>query len=150
MVKKLGTITIKKVQKFLFFRLLILFFVSFSSLVAAQPLYLRGDDATWNQKTYDLWVKGHVSVVQHLDDGTQRRLNCDALHYNRLTDKITAYGAVELTEPNGDVLTADHLELDSHFNTGFRLVLWQGKCMKSGYDASFLAVYCRQYTVDIL
>ena len=119
MVKKLGTITIKKVQKFLFFRLLILFFVSFSSLVAAQPLYLRGDDATWNQKTYDLWVKGHVSVVQHLDDGTQRRLNCDALHYNRLTDKITAYGAVELTEPNGDVLTADHLELDSHFNTGF-------------------------------
>ena len=55
----------------MFFRLLILLFVSCLCLGAAQPLYLRGDDATWNQKTYDLWVKGHVSVVQHLDDGTR-------------------------------------------------------------------------------
>ena len=119
MVKKLGNITIKKMQAVLSFRIFIVFSLLCLGIDAAQPLYLRGDHASWNQKTYDLWIKGNVSVLQHLSDGTQRRLNCDSLHYNRLSDKITAYGGVEITEPNGDVLTADHLELDSHFNTGF-------------------------------
>lgn len=111
--------TIKKVQKVLLYKLFCLVAALCFHISAAQPLHLRGDDASWNQKTQDLWVKGHVSVLQYLADGTQRRLNCDSLHYNRLMDKITAYGSVELTEPNGDVLTADHLELDSHFSTGF-------------------------------
>ena len=102
------------------FRFFIIFFVlHVCAFGSQQPLHLRGDQATWNNKTRDLWVKGHVSALQYLPNGTQRRLNCDALHYNSLTDKITAYGSVELTEPEGDVFTADHLELDSQFNTGF-------------------------------
>lgn len=106
-------------QAVLAFRVFIVFFLLCFGIDAAQPLHLRGDYASWNQKTYDLWLKGNVSVVQNLNEGTLRRLNCDSLHYNRLNDKITAYGSVKIIEPNGDVLTADHLELDSHFHTGF-------------------------------
>ncbi len=103
----------------LFFKFIILYLVLFISAYAKEPLYFKGDQATWNQKTSDLWLEGHVSVMQHLANGTTRKLSCGSLHYNRLTDKITAYGSVQVIEPSGDVLTADRLELDSKFNTGF-------------------------------
>lgn len=97
--------------------LFLLFFISAEAL-GVQPLYLHGDQASWNIKTQDLWIKGHVSILQDVEKGKQRRLSCDMLHYNKLTDKITAYGGVELTEPDGDVFTADRLELDSDLNKG--------------------------------
>jgi len=117
MFEKMGTIAKKDVGNFLLKIFLWLFVLSLNAF-ASEPLHVRGDSASWNHQTQDLWIKGHVSILQSVNDGKQRRLTCDMLHYNKVTDKITAYGGVELTEPDGDVLTADHLELDSDLNTG--------------------------------
>lgn len=117
MLEKIGTIAKKDIGNFLF-RLTLLLFILCKGILSAQPLYLRGDQASWNNKTQDLWVKGHVSILQDVGEGQQRRLICETLHYNKLTDQIIAYGGVELTEHDGDILTADRLELDSHLNAG--------------------------------
>lgn len=107
-----------KIISFLRFFTAIAIFLA-GQLEAAEPFYIRGGNATWNQKTQELWVKENVSIWQNLPSGTRRHLQCDSLHYNRTTDKITAFGNVKLTEPSGDVITAERLELDSKFNTGF-------------------------------
>ncbi len=84
----------------------------------SQPLHINADEATWNDKTSDLWVKGNVVVHQFFENNTKRQLKCDSLHYNRLTDQITAYGNIELIEADGNIYIADRLALDSKFNTG--------------------------------
>ncbi|MCX7343502.1 MAG: LPS assembly protein LptD [Proteobacteria bacterium] len=83
-----------------------------------QPLHVNADEVTWNAKTNELWLKGNVVVYQVFDDGTKRQLKCGSLYYNRLADKITAYGNVELIEADGNIYMADRLTLDSKFDTG--------------------------------
>ncbi len=83
-----------------------------------QPLHVNANEASWNEKTNDLWLKGNVVATNFFDDGTKRQLKCDSLHYNRLTDQITAYGNVELVEADGNIYSVDRLTLDSKFNSG--------------------------------
>ena len=103
----------------MFFKSLVLFLLIMLNVYADfQPLHINADNATWNNITNDLWVKGNVKVLQFFKDGTKRQLRCDSLHYNRLTDKITAYGNVELIEADGNIYNADSIVIDSRFNSG--------------------------------
>jgi LPS-assembly protein len=109
----------KKGVRFLFLKsLIIVCFLIVGAHAAQQPLNISANEATWNDKTSDLWVKGNVLVEQFFDNGTKRQLRCDSLHYNRLNDQITAYGHIELIEADGNMYAADRLSLDSKFNTG--------------------------------
>ncbi len=97
---------------------LFLFFISIG-FAAEQPLLIKADEAKWYQNTKDLVVTGNVLVTQKNNKGEVRNLKCKELRYNKLADKITAFGKVELIEPDGTVITSETLELDSHFDTGF-------------------------------
>ena len=57
--------------------------------------------------------------------------------YNRRTDRFQAEGEVHLREPNGNVLTADLVNIDDRFRDGFarhlRLIMTNGATMKARY-----------------
>lgn len=97
---------------------LFLFLIKFCFAAEQQPLLIKADQAQWYQDTKDLLVSGNVLVTQKNIKGEARKLRCNELRYNRLSDKITAMGKVELTEPDGTVITSETMELDSHFDSG--------------------------------
>ena len=89
---------------------------------AAQPVVLMADTLRYDQ------ASGIVSATGHVEVSIDRRiLLTDELSFNERTGTIIASGNVSILQPNGDVIFADHVELDDRlsegFLTGFRALL---------------------------
>lgn len=86
------------------------------------PVVLNADEITYDQELDIVTARGNVEIVQD-----RRVLRADTVSYNRRADLITASGNITLTEPTGDVLFADYIEISDDFREGiiqnFRAVL---------------------------
>ncbi len=79
-----------------------------------QPIYIKATEMIYEQDTEIVTALGNVDILQE-----GRRLQANKVTYNVNTDEATATGAVVLTDTNGDVHTADFVELDDAFKQGF-------------------------------
>jgi LPS-assembly protein len=77
------------------------------------PVDLQADDLTHNEETREVVARGHVRLVQ-----SGRTLEADEIRYNLATDTASAKGNVVLTDANGDVHKADHVELTGDLKNG--------------------------------
>ncbi len=78
-----------------------------------QPIALQADQVTYDQELGLVTASGNVEVTQ-----AGYVLKSDNLSYNQNTDTVTASGNVVLTEPSGNVVSADYLELRDELRNG--------------------------------
>ena len=95
--------------------------LSFIGTAAAQeqfdpdePSLLTADEVTYDESLGVVVARGNVEVSQG-----QRVLKADTVSYNTRTRVVTASGNVSLTEPTGDVLFAEYVELTDDLAEGF-------------------------------
>ncbi|MCD8494191.1 MAG: hypothetical protein LRY39_02125 [Alphaproteobacteria bacterium] len=79
----------------------------------SQPVDLQADDLTHDEATREVIARGHVKLRQ-----AGRMLEADEVRYNLASDKASASGHVVLTDENGDVHSADHVELSGDLKNG--------------------------------
>ena len=77
------------------------------------PLLLRADEVHYDREIGLITAKGNVEIVRK-----QRILLADTITYNQRTEVLTASGNVSLTEPTGEVLFADDIELTGDLKDG--------------------------------
>jgi LPS-assembly protein len=70
------------------------------------PVHLSADEMSFNEKRKIITATGNVEVIQR-----SRRLLADTITYNQITDVVSASGNVELTEPGGEIIFSDRMEL---------------------------------------
>ncbi|MEJ2016026.1 MAG: LptA/OstA family protein, partial [Limibacillus sp.] len=75
---------------------------------------LTADEVTYDESLGVVVARGNVEVSQG-----QRVLKADTVSYNTRTRVVTASGNVSLTEPTGDVLFAEYVELTDDLAEGF-------------------------------
>jgi LPS-assembly protein len=80
----------------------------------SNPVDLQADHLTSNEKTQTVTASGNVMLVQ--DD---RILRADRITYNLNEDRVVASGNVVLNEANGDIHTAQEVELTDSMKSGF-------------------------------
>ncbi|HEY3919848.1 MAG TPA: LPS assembly protein LptD [Stellaceae bacterium] len=89
------------------------------------PMLVTADELQYDQDLGLVVAKGHVELSQ--DD---QILLADTVTYNQRTDTVTASGNVSMTQPTGDVVFADYMELHDNFHDGFirdaRMLLFDG------------------------
>ncbi len=78
------------------------------------PIVLRADEIEHNDDLGLTIARGHVEVSQNGDV-----LLADTVTYNQRTDTVTASGRVSLSQPTGEILFADYLELRNAMGDGF-------------------------------
>lgn len=71
-----------------------------------EPTLLLADELTYYPEYDVVTATGHVEISQG-----DRVLHADTVSYNRRTNIVTASGNVSLTEPSGEVVFADYVEL---------------------------------------
>ena len=77
-------------------------------------MLVTADELQYDQDLGLIIAKGHVELSQ--DD---QILLADTVTYNQRTDTVTASGHVSMTQPTGDVVFADYMELHDNFRDGF-------------------------------
>jgi LPS-assembly protein len=89
------------------------------------PVLVTADELQYDQDLGLVIAKGHVELSQQ-----DQVLLADTVTYNQRTDTVTASGNVSMTQPGGNVVFADYMELHNDFRDGFirdiRLLLFDG------------------------
>ena len=70
------------------------------------PVHLSADEMSFDEERNIITATGNVEVIQG-----SRRLFADTITYNQITDVVSASGNVELTEPGGEIIFGDRMEL---------------------------------------
>jgi LPS-assembly protein len=78
------------------------------------PITLRADQVEYDENLALTIARGHVEISQNGDV-----LLADTVTYNQRTDTITASGDVSLSEPTGEIMFANYMELRDAMNEGF-------------------------------
>ncbi len=81
---------------------------------ANAPIAVRADEVEYNEDLALTIARGHVEISQNGEV-----LLADTVTYNQRTDTITASGNVSLSQPTGEILFANYLELRDAMNQGF-------------------------------
>ena len=74
------------------------------------PVQLNADEMSYDQEQGIITASGNVEVYHG-----GRRLRADAITYNQKTDIVSASGNIELTEPNGERIFADVMDITGDF-----------------------------------
>ena len=74
----------------------------------------RADEVEYDEDLALTIARGHVEISQNGEV-----LLADTVTYNQRTDTITASGNVSLSQPTGEILFADYMELRDAMNEGF-------------------------------
>jgi LPS-assembly protein len=78
------------------------------------PVVFRADEVEYDEQLALTIARGHVEISQN-----GQVLLADVVTYNQRTDTITASGNVSLSQPTGEVVFADFIELRDSMNEGF-------------------------------
>jgi LPS-assembly protein len=78
------------------------------------PILFRADEIEYDDQLALTVARGHVEIAQNGET-----LLADTVTYNQRSDTITASGHVSLSQPTGEILFADYLELRDSMNEGF-------------------------------
>ena len=78
------------------------------------PILFRADEIQYDEQLALTIARGHVEISQ---DG--QVLLADTVTYNQRSDTVTASGNVSLTQPTGEVVFADFMELRDSMTQGF-------------------------------
>ena len=81
---------------------------------ADSPVLFRADELHYDRDRGIVEAAGHVEIS--VDDTI---LLADEVSYNEQTDTVVATGNISILQPSGDVLFADHVELQDNLRTGF-------------------------------
>jgi LPS-assembly protein len=80
----------------------------------AAPIVFRADEVEYDEQLALTVARGHVEISQ-----SGRVLLADTVSYNQRTDTVSASGNVSFSQPTGEILFADFLELRDSMNEGF-------------------------------
>lgn len=80
---------------------------------AGKPVLLTADQMSFDRDNQVVTAEGNVEISQG-----PRVLKADRLTYNQVTGVVIASGNVSLTEPTGEVLFADRVELEKELREG--------------------------------
>src|SRR5215471_21056398 len=80
------------------------------------PILFRADEIQYDEQLALTIARGHVEISQ--GRGGQVLL-ADVVTYNQRTDTVTASGNVSLTQPTGEIVFADFMELRDSMTEGF-------------------------------
>ncbi|HEU0156804.1 MAG TPA: LPS assembly protein LptD [Stellaceae bacterium] len=78
------------------------------------PVVFRADEVEYDEDLALTVARGHVEIAQNGEI-----LLADTVTYNQRTDTITASGHVSLSQPTGEILFGDYIELRDAMNEGF-------------------------------
>jgi LPS-assembly protein len=78
------------------------------------PLLFRADEVEYDEQLALAVARGHVEISQG-----GRILLADIVSYNQRTDTVTASGNVSFSQPTGEILFAEFMELRDSMNEGF-------------------------------
>jgi LPS-assembly protein len=78
------------------------------------PILFRADEIQYDEQLALTIARGHVEISQ---DG--QVLLADTVTYNQRSDTVSASGNVSLTQPTGEVVFADFMELRDSMTQGF-------------------------------
>jgi LPS-assembly protein len=78
------------------------------------PITMRADEVEYDEDLALTIARGHVEISQNGEI-----LLADTATYNQRTDTITASGNVSLSQPTGEILFANYLELRDAMKEGF-------------------------------
>jgi LPS-assembly protein len=78
------------------------------------PILFRADEVEYDDQLALTIARGHVEISQN-----GQVLLADTVSYNQRTDTITASGNVSLSQPTGEIVFADFMELRDSMNDAF-------------------------------
>jgi len=78
------------------------------------PIVFRADEINYDEQLALTVARGHVEISQN-----GQVLLADTVSYNQRTDTVTASGNVSLSQPTGEIVFADFMELRDSLNEGF-------------------------------
>jgi LPS-assembly protein len=78
------------------------------------PVVFRADEVEYDEPLALTIARGHVEISQN-----GQVLLADTVTYNQRTDTVTASGNVSLSQPTGEIVFADFIELRDSMNEGF-------------------------------
>src|SRR5439155_10655046 len=78
------------------------------------PILFRADEIQYDEQLALTIARGHVEISQN-----GQVLLADTVSYNQRTDTVTASGNVSLTQPTGEIVFADFIELRDSMSEGF-------------------------------
>jgi LPS-assembly protein len=78
------------------------------------PIVFRADEVEYDEQLALTVARGHVEISQ-----SGRVLLADTVSYNQRTDTVTASGNVSFTQPTGEIVFADFMELRDSMSEGF-------------------------------
>jgi LPS-assembly protein len=78
------------------------------------PMVFRADEVQYDEQLALTVARGHVEISQ-----SGRILLADTVSYNQRTDTVTASGNVSFSQPTGEIIFADFMELRDAMNEGF-------------------------------
>jgi LPS-assembly protein len=78
------------------------------------PILFRADEIEYDDQLALTVARGHVEISQN-----GQVLLADTVSYNQRTDTITASGNVSLSQPTGEIVFADFIELRDSMNQAF-------------------------------
>ncbi len=81
---------------------------------SSEPMLLQADQMIYDNDNGKITAKGNVEL--YFGDYT---LLADSLVYDRNANTLTAIGNVRIKDPDGAVITADHITLTDDFRDGF-------------------------------
>ena len=80
----------------------------------SEPMLLQADEMVYENNNSQITAKGNVEIYYG-----NYTLLADRVVYNRNTNTLMAEGNVRMKDPDGAVITADHLTLTDDFRDGF-------------------------------
>jgi LPS-assembly protein len=78
------------------------------------PIVFRADEVEYDEQLALTVARGHVEISQ-----SGRVLLADTVSYNQRTDTVTASGNVSFSQPTGEIVFADFMELRDSMSEGF-------------------------------
>ncbi|MBV8133794.1 MAG: LPS-assembly protein LptD [Alphaproteobacteria bacterium] len=78
------------------------------------PIVFRADEVEYDEQLALTVARGHVEISQN-----GRVLLADVVSYNQRTDTVTASGNVSFSQPTGEIVFADFMELRDSMSEGF-------------------------------
>jgi len=88
--------------------------VSTPKIDKSEPMLLQADEMVYENNNSQITAKGNVEIYYG-----NYTLLADRVIYNRNTNTLMAAGNVRMKDPDGAVITADHLTLTDDFRDGF-------------------------------
>lgn len=89
-------------------------FTSPNKLDRAQPLYLNGDELTYDNAGNRVVAKGNVELFYN-----NYQVTADEITYDQGASTLTAAGNVTIKDPNGQITRADRIDMTDDFKEGF-------------------------------